>query len=60
MILLPVVFAVLYGYVIPMTQTRESTNYIITLCQIMNLAMTPIVCWHAGRGGEGKRTRRAR
>ena len=42
MLILPVVFAVLYGYVIPMTQTRESTNYIIALCQIMNLAMTPI------------------
>lgn len=27
MLILPVVFAVLYGYVIPMTQTRESTNY---------------------------------
>ena len=42
MLILPVVFAVLYGYVIPMTQTRESTNYIIALCQIMNLAMKPI------------------
>lgn len=42
MLILPVVFAVMYGYILPMTKDREATVYFIVICQIMNLAMTPI------------------
>lgn len=42
MMVLPIIFAVLYGYVIPMGTSEESVNFIIILCQIMNLALVPV------------------